>query len=82
VAIAKGGGFDLGFVAMPLVFNQLPGGPVVTVIAGVMWFGLLFFAGITSSVAMAQPTLTFMEEQFGWSRKRSAWTMACHSRSS
>ena len=26
VAIAKGGGFDLGFIAMPLVFNQLPGG--------------------------------------------------------
>ena len=26
VAIARAGGFDLGFVAMPLVFEQLPGG--------------------------------------------------------
>jgi len=72
VAIAKGGGFDLGFVAMPLVFNQLPGGPVIATIASVMWFGLLFFAGITSSVAMAQPVLAFMQEQFGWTRRRAA----------
>jgi neurotransmitter:Na+ symporter, NSS family len=76
VAIAKGGSFDLGFIAMPLVFNQLPGGPVVTAVAGVMWFGLLFFAGITSSVSMATPALSFIEENFGWSRKRSAWTLA------
>ena len=71
VGIAKAGGFDLGFVAMPLVFNQLPGGPLVGTAAGVMWFGLLFFAGITSSVAMATPAMTFFEEHFGWSRKRS-----------
>ncbi len=75
VAIAKGGTFDLGFVAMPLVFNQLPGGQFMATIAGVMWFGLLFFAGITSSVAMATPALSFMEEHFGWTRKRSAWTI-------
>jgi neurotransmitter:Na+ symporter, NSS family len=36
-----------------------------------MWFGLLFFAGITSSVAMATPAMTFFEEHFGWSRKQS-----------
>lgn len=71
IAISKAGGFDLGFVAMPLVFNQLPGGPVVATLAGLMWFGLLFFAGITSSVAMATPCLSFMEEHFGWTRRRS-----------
>jgi NSS family neurotransmitter:Na+ symporter len=71
-AIAKGGSFDLGFIAMPLVFNQLPGGAMMTTVAGVMWFGLLFFAGITSSVAMATPALSFVEENFGWTRKRTA----------
>jgi NSS family neurotransmitter:Na+ symporter len=71
VSIAAAGGYDLGFVAMPLVFNQLPGGAAVTAMAGVMWFGLLFFAGITSSVAMATPSMSFFEEHFGWSRKRS-----------
>lgn len=75
VAIARAGGFDLGFVAMPLVFEQLPGGNVVGPLAGVMWFGLLFFAGITSSVAMATPGLSFMQEHFGWTRARAAWTV-------
>jgi SNF family Na+-dependent transporter len=60
---------------MPLVFNQLPGGAVMATLAGVMWFGLLFFAGITSSVAMATPALSFIEENFGWSRKRTAWLL-------
>jgi SNF family Na+-dependent transporter len=71
VAISKAGGFDLGFVAMPLVFNQLPGGQIITVLAGVMWFGLLFFAGITSSVSMATPVMSFLEENFWLTRKKS-----------
>ncbi|MEO6066507.1 MAG: sodium:calcium symporter [Gemmatimonadales bacterium] len=75
MAIAAQGSFDLGFISMPLVFNQLPGGPLVATAAGVMWFGLLFFAGITSSVAMATPALSFVEENWGWSRKRTAWTL-------
>lgn len=76
VAIANAGGFDLGFISMPLVFNQLPGGPLIAAAAGVMWFGLLFFAGITSSVAMATPMLSFMEENFGWHRRRSVAVVA------
>jgi SNF family Na+-dependent transporter len=75
MAIAAQGSFDLGFIAMPLVFNQLPGGAVMATLAGVMWFGLLFFAGITSSVAMATPALSFVEENWGWTRKRTAWTL-------
>jgi NSS family neurotransmitter:Na+ symporter len=75
VAIAKGGTFDLGFVAMPLVFNKLPGGAIMSAIAGVMWFGLLFFAGITSSVSMAQPTTSFLEENFNFSRVKAGLTV-------
>jgi SNF family Na+-dependent transporter len=76
LSIAAAGGFDLGFVAMPLVFNQLPGGPIIATAAGVMWFGLLFVAGITSSVAMATPAMAFMQEHFGWTRSRAAWSLA------
>src|SRR5690606_2762187 len=47
MAIAQSGSFNLGFATMPVVFQQLPAGNVL----GAMWFGLLFFAGITSSVA-------------------------------
>lgn len=72
-AIAAQGSFDLGFIAMPLVFNQLPGGPLMAGAAGAMWFGLLFVAGITSSVAMATPALSFVEENFGWKRRQTVW---------
>ena len=69
VAIAKGGSFDLGFIAMPLVFNNLPGGAIMTALAGIMWFGLLFFAGITSSVSMITPCQAFLQENFGLERE-------------
>jgi len=41
-------------------------------LGGVAWFGLLFFAGITSSLAMGTPWMGFVEHEFGWSRKKSA----------
>src|SRR5690606_3426838 len=75
VMIAGQGSFNLGFIAMPLVFNELPGGAVMATLAGVMWFGLLFFAGITSSVSMATPALSFVEENFGWKRKQTVWAL-------
>jgi hypothetical protein len=43
-------------------------------VSGVMWFGLLFFAGITSSLAMGTPWMGFFEDEFGWSRQKGAWT--------
>lgn len=65
VAIAGSGSFNLGFATMPSVFQGLPGGQLW----GVLWFGLLFFAGVTSSVAMLTPILAFFREEFGWSRE-------------
>jgi len=59
--VASSGSFKIGFATMPVVFQQLPLGNVF----GVMWFGLLFFAGFTSSVAMATPIVAFFREEFG-----------------
>ena len=70
-AIAASGSFDLGFVALPMIFEQMPFGQVL----GTLWFLLLFFAGITSSVGLCQPAIAFMQEAFGWDRHRSA--VAC-----
>jgi SNF family Na+-dependent transporter len=70
-AIAASGSFDLGFVAMPVIFEQMPLGRVL----GTMWFMLLFFAGVTSSVGLCQPMIAFMQEAFGWDRRSSA--LAC-----
>jgi NSS family neurotransmitter:Na+ symporter len=48
-------------------------GSTFAVIVGVMWFGLLFFAGITSSLAMGSPWIAFMRDEFKWNRNKSAW---------
>ncbi|HEY8366800.1 MAG TPA: sodium:calcium symporter, partial [Bacteroidia bacterium] len=66
------GSFALGFKTMPYLFAQW--GPILAPIAGVMFFGLLFFAGITSSLAMGTPWMGFMHDEFGWSRKMGAWS--------
>jgi neurotransmitter:Na+ symporter, NSS family len=69
-ATAIAGTFDLGIVAMAVVFQGLPGPELVGRIAGFMWFFLLFIAGITSSVALASPAIAFMQEEFGVQRTR------------
>lgn len=66
------GGLALGFKVIPYLFSQW--GPILSVAAGVMWFMLLFFAGITSSLAMGKPCVSFMEDEFKWSEKKSAWS--------
>jgi neurotransmitter:Na+ symporter, NSS family len=70
--IAMGGAFDLGFVSMPLIFRQIPFGEFF----GFIWFLLLFFAGITSSVAMGQPVIAFLEDELGMSRKKAVALLA------
>ncbi len=66
------GGLGLAFKTLPYLFFQW--GDVMGAVAGMMWFGLLFFAGITSSLAMGTPWMGFMQDEFNWSRKSSAWS--------
>jgi NSS family neurotransmitter:Na+ symporter len=69
--ISEGGGLGLGFKTLPYLFEQWGG--VLGVVAGVAWFGLLFFAGITSSLAMGTPVIGFLQDEFGWKEKSAAW---------
>lgn len=66
--ISEAGPFALAFVTMPIIFSgpQLPFGQLLSV----LWFLLLLLAGITSSVALAQPVAAFVEDEFGWSRQK------------
>ena len=73
--IAQGGAFDLGFATMPVVFQQIDKTLPIGNLLGVMWFGLLFFAGITSSVAMLTPVTAFFREEFGFKRESVAWIL-------
>ncbi len=64
--IARSGMFNLGFVTMPLVLSKLH----FANIFGFFWFMLLFLAGITSSVSLAQPAVAFLEDEFDINRKK------------
>ncbi len=64
--IAQGGAFDLGFQSLPVIFQQIALGQFF----GTLWFGLLFIAGITSSVAMIQPVVAFLEDELALRRER------------
>ncbi|MFZ1291542.1 MAG: sodium-dependent transporter [Melioribacteraceae bacterium] len=66
---AGGSGFALGFLTLPTLFNNWGW---FAPIAGAMWFGLLFFAGITSSLAMGQPILAFFNDEFKIPRNKGA----------
>lgn len=70
VELSNIGGLGLGFRTMPFLFEQW--GPLLSAIAGTCFFGLLFFAGITSSLAMGTPGMGFLMDEFNWSRKNAA----------
>jgi NSS family neurotransmitter:Na+ symporter len=56
--------FQLGFNVLPLVFTQMP----LPWLFGGLFFLLLFFAAITSSISMLQPGIAYLEEGFGLRR--------------
>ncbi|MBI5506234.1 MAG: sodium-dependent transporter [Deltaproteobacteria bacterium] len=64
--IAHSGSFDLGFQALPVIFQRTTAGGLV----GCLWFLLLFFAGLTSAVAMAQPLIALLEETWNVPNRR------------
>ncbi|MGE0090460.1 MAG: sodium-dependent transporter [Bacteroidales bacterium] len=71
IELTSAGGLGLGFRTMPFLFQNW--GSILAAIAGLAFFGLLFFAGITSSLAMGTPYMSFLRDEFNWSRKKSAW---------
>lgn len=78
--IAAQGSFYLGFTSMPAIFGFLPAGNLL----GCFWFLLLFLAAETSVVAMAQPMMAFLQDEFGLSRQKAAlilgvfWFISTH----
>ncbi len=64
--------FGLGFEVLPQVFACMPGGQLF----GTLFFGVLFLAGITSSIASTRPSMAFVEEFWGLSRRQSVMLIA------
>jgi neurotransmitter:Na+ symporter, NSS family len=57
--IAGSGTFDIGMVSMPEILRSTGSATVF----GTVWFLLLFFAAFTSSVAVAQPVMAFLQDE-------------------
>lgn len=72
-SVAGGSGFGLAFFTLPTLFNNW--GPQFAPLAGFLWFGLLFLAAITSSLAMGQPVMAFLEDEFKLSRVKASWAL-------
>lgn len=64
--VGKGAGFV--FTAMPGVFQAMPGG----VFWAILFYLLLFFAALTSSISLLEGTVAYLTEQRGFSRKRAS----------
>lgn len=62
-ALGKGPG--LMFVTLPKVFESMPGGSVI----GTLFFLLVLFAALTSSISLMETVVSIFMDKFGWNRK-------------
>ena len=61
--VGKGGGF--AFASLAGVFEHMAGGAFF----GVLFYMLLLFAALTSSISLIEGVVAFLTERFGWKRK-------------
>lgn len=61
-------GPSLMFITLPKVFASMGFGTF----AGIMFFALVLFAAITSSISIAETSVATFTDEFGWSRNKAA----------
>jgi NSS family neurotransmitter:Na+ symporter len=66
------GGPGLLFITLPAVFSQMPLGSIFAVI----FFVLVLFAALTSSISILEVVVAYAVDERGWSRKFSTVTLA------
>ncbi len=66
-SIASQGVFGLGFTTMPLILGKIP----LSQLFQIIWFLLLFIGGLTSSISLLQPGISFLEDELRTNRKQS-----------
>ncbi len=68
-ALGKGPG--LMFVTLPKVFASMPMGDVI----GALFFILVFFAAITSSISLMETVVSIICDKLGWGRKKTCFVV-------
>ncbi len=59
------GGIGLAFIAFPTIVSQAPLGALL----GVLFFGSLVFAGLTSLISILEVIVAAFQDKLGWNRK-------------
>ncbi|WP_298039766.1 sodium-dependent transporter [uncultured Microbacterium sp.] len=59
-------GIGLAFVAFPTIVSQATGGSII----GVLFFGSLVFAGVTSMISILEVIVAALQDKLGWGRVR------------
>lgn len=67
-----GAGPGLMFITLPKVFGQMPLGTVF----GAVFFLLVFFAALTSSVSLMETVVSIFQDKFHWKRKTTCLLVA------
>ena len=62
-ALSKGPG--LMFITLPKVFESMKGGAFI----GALFFLLVLFAALTSSISLMETVVSIVRDKFGWNRK-------------
>jgi neurotransmitter:Na+ symporter, NSS family len=72
MGMAPEAGEGLTFKILPLVFNQIPGGNVLTI----LFFLLLTIAALTSAISLLEVMVSYATDELNWTRKRATIIMA------
>ena len=54
------------FITLPKVFNDMAFGSVI----GAVFFLLVLFAALTSSISLMETAVSILRDKFGWERKK------------
>ena len=60
-------GPSLMFITIPKMFESMG----LSMVVGILFFTLVLFAALTSSIALTESAVSTFEDQFGWNRKKS-----------
>jgi len=69
--IEPSAGPGLTFITLPNVFAKMPGGMIFSF----LFFLLLFFAALTSSVSLLEVCVAYFKDEMGWTRAKASWIL-------
>ena len=72
VAGVASSGIGLAFIAFPTIVSQATGGSII----GVLFFGALVFAGVTSLISILEVIVAALQDKLGWARIRTTLTVS------